>query len=89
MANRIKVAIASSILTLRRQGWSLRKIARTLGVHRETVARYVRLEEADSKPAACPEKVVVFSGSQSRRGKSQSPRSLSSGVEGNRDLEAC
>ena len=47
MANRIKVAIASSIIVLRQQGWSFRRIARTLGIHRETVARYVRQQEAD------------------------------------------
>lgn len=46
MANRIKVAIAGSILTLRQRGWSFRRIAEALGVHRETVARYVRLAEA-------------------------------------------
>ena len=51
MANRIKVAIAVSILTLRQQGWSFRRIAKALGVHRETVARYVRLAQAGAKPA--------------------------------------
>ena len=54
MANRIKVAIASTILTLRQHGWSFRAIARQLGVHRETVARYVRLAESGSKPATNP-----------------------------------
>ena len=54
MANRVKVAIASSIVVLRQQGWSFRKIAQTLGIHRETVSRYVRLHEADSKPATNP-----------------------------------
>jgi transposase len=49
MANHIKVATAQSILTLRQQGWSYRRIARTLGIHRETAARYVRLARA--KPA--------------------------------------
>ena len=51
MANRVKVAIAGSILTLRQQGWSYRRIAEALGVHRETVGRYVRLAEAGPKPA--------------------------------------
>jgi len=54
MANRVKVAIASSIIVLRQQGWSFRKIAQTLGVHRETVSRHVRLAEAASKPATNP-----------------------------------
>ena len=54
MANRIKVAIASSIIVLRQQGWSFRRIAATLGIHRETVARYVRRHEVESKPATNP-----------------------------------
>ena len=52
MANRIKVAIASSIQVLRQQGWSYRRIAQALGVHRETVARYVHLAGEGSKPAS-------------------------------------
>ena len=52
MANQIKVANADSILTLRAQGWSYRKIAQALGLHRETVARYVHLGQAASKPAS-------------------------------------
>lgn len=48
MANRVKVAIADSILTLREQGWSLRRIARTLGVDRATVGRYVRRGAANA-----------------------------------------
>jgi transposase len=42
MANRIKMAVADSILVLHRRGWSYRRIARELGIHRETVSRYVR-----------------------------------------------
>ena len=52
MANRIKVAVSQTILTLHAQGWSFRRIARTLGIHRETVSRYVRAEMA--KPASNP-----------------------------------
>jgi len=43
MANRLKMANISAILALRERGWSRRRIARELGVHRETVGRYVRL----------------------------------------------
>ena len=42
MANRLCVAEIHSILTLYERGWSCRRIARELGVHRETVGRYVR-----------------------------------------------
>ena len=43
MANRLKMARVQTILTLRSRGWSFRRIARELGVHRETAARYVGL----------------------------------------------
>ena len=42
MANQLKVTTVHSILTLRDRGWSQRRIARELGIHRETVGRYVR-----------------------------------------------
>ena len=51
MANQLTMDLVFSILTLHRQGWSARRIARELGVHRETVARHVRLAGA-AKPAS-------------------------------------
>jgi DNA-binding NarL/FixJ family response regulator len=42
MANLLKMAIVQSILSLHAQGFSARRIARTLGVNRETVSRYIR-----------------------------------------------
>jgi transposase len=51
MANQLKMAFIDAILTLHAQGWSQRAIARRLGVHRETVARHVRLATSISKPA--------------------------------------
>jgi len=53
MANQLKMAKVHSILTLRSQGRSFRWIARELGVHRETVSRYVHLAEAKAKPPTC------------------------------------
>jgi transposase len=52
MANQLKMALIESIQSLRAQRWSFRRIARELGIHRETVARYVRL--ANPKPAKAP-----------------------------------
>ncbi len=49
MANQLKMADIEAIVALHAQGWSYRWIAQRLGIHRETVSRYVRL--ADSKPA--------------------------------------
>lgn len=51
MANQLKMADVQAILSLDAQGWSFRAIAERLGVHRETVSRYVRLAAAASKPA--------------------------------------
>ncbi|MFH1220393.1 MAG: IS21 family transposase [Candidatus Eisenbacteria bacterium] len=49
MANGLKMAVIHAIEELLKRGWSHRRIARELGVHRETVARYERLR--GSKPA--------------------------------------
>jgi transposase len=49
MANGLKMAVIHAIEELLNRGWSHRRIARELGVHRETVARYERLGR--SKPA--------------------------------------
>jgi transposase len=62
MANVIKMTLVQSILSLRSQGWSQRRIAGQLGINRETVSRYVRLAlqaappepVGDSKPAIAP-----------------------------------
>jgi hypothetical protein len=52
MANVLKVAVVHAIIGLLEQDWPYRRIARELGVDRETVARYDRLRQsADSKPA--------------------------------------
>ena len=52
MANLIKVALTHSIVTLYSRGWSKRRIARELGLDRETVARYIRIGlERESNPA--------------------------------------
>jgi transposase len=52
MANQVKMAIQEAITNYSRLGWSRRRMARALGINRETVARYLRL--AGSKPAVPP-----------------------------------
>jgi len=52
--NQLNVSLQHSIATLAANGWSARKIARELGVHRETVGRYLRPLEPVSKPAIPP-----------------------------------
>jgi len=47
--NQLNVSLQQTILTLAANGWSRRRIARELGIHRETVGRHLGL--ASSKPA--------------------------------------
>ncbi len=49
MSNQLSMDTVQAIHTLRTQGWSLRKIARELGIHRSTVAAHLA-----SKPAKVP-----------------------------------
>jgi transposase len=51
MANQLKMATVDAIVSLAQAGWSQRRIARELGVDRETVARYVQARGSGSKPA--------------------------------------
>ncbi len=46
MANQLKMAVVHAIETLWRQGWSARRIGRTLKIHRDTVRRRIRLLQA-------------------------------------------
>ncbi len=48
MANFLKMALTSAIKGLLELGWSHRRIARELGVHRETVGRYAQQENPAS-----------------------------------------
>jgi IS30 family transposase len=50
MPNQLKMSKIQSILALRQQGWSFTRIARELGIHRQTVAEHVR-EHSKSTPA--------------------------------------
>ena len=52
--NQLNVSLQHSIITLAAKGWSARKIARELGVHRETVGRYLQPVVPESKPAIAP-----------------------------------
>lgn len=52
--NQLNVNLQHSIAALAANGWSARKIARELGLHRETVGRHLRLAKAAAKPAIPP-----------------------------------
>ena len=72
MANNLTMAIIHAIIGLLERGWSYRRIARELGVHRETVARYDSIWQGEgSKPA------IVTPGSGA--GESSKPANVSAG----------
>ena len=50
MANVLNVALIESIRSLFAQGWSRRRIARELGVDRETVGKYVSQQSCGQTP---------------------------------------
>jgi len=50
MSNVLKVSLQATIYSLHDRGWSRRRIARELGINRETVGRYLLLA-AGAKPA--------------------------------------
>lgn len=51
MANKLNMVKIHAIIGLLEQGWSYRRIARELGIDRETVARYDKLRRNRSNPA--------------------------------------
>jgi transposase len=56
MANLLSMATIDAILTLRQRNWSIRRIAKELGLHRDTVARHLQLHvhTAQALPSAEP-----------------------------------
>ena len=56
MANRLKVADINAIRTLHKSGHSQREIGRMLGIHRETVAKYISRDDKP-KPAKTDHRV--------------------------------
>jgi len=65
MSNRLKMSKSQSILALREKGWPLTRIARELGVHRHTVARYVAQQAKSVQAPASdgPKSTHLHSGS--------------------------
>ncbi|HVA50004.1 MAG TPA: IS21 family transposase [Pirellulales bacterium] len=54
MANALKMAIVESVFSLHALGWKQRRIARELGIDRETVRKYLRQRLCAAKPANAP-----------------------------------
>src|SRR5512141_1771883 len=73
--NQLKMDIQQAISTLSRGGWSQRRIARELGIDRETVARYRRL----AREAEAPKPAIPPAGSQP--GEEANPPIVPPGLE--------
>jgi transposase len=54
VANRLTMAMIETVLALHRRKWSTRRIALELGIHRDTVARYIAEAKRQAKPAIAP-----------------------------------
>jgi hypothetical protein len=50
MANRLKMTVVQSILSLHAQHWSQHRIAETLEIDRGTVARHIRRAASSAEP---------------------------------------
>jgi transposase len=50
MANRLKMAKIDTILALYQRRWSIRRIAKELGIHRDTVARHIEVTTQAGPP---------------------------------------
>ena len=57
MTNRLKMPKVQSILTLRERGWTCKRIAQELGIHRETVSAALR---NDASPDLNPLSINQF-----------------------------
>jgi transposase len=54
MANLLKMAQIETILALHRREWSIRRIAKELGIHRDTVARCIQADQSTVKLGQAP-----------------------------------
>ena len=78
MSNVLRVSLQTTIHSLADRGWSQRRIARELGINRETVGRYLRLAEK-AKPA------ISTPGSEGDR--ESKPAILTAGFEGSSEAK--
>lgn len=87
--NILSVTQNQTIKTLSARGWSARRIARDLGIHRTTVSRYLR--SGGSKPTKTPHGSRAVKPSSCEPHRPQIEASLAAGLSGRRihqDLKA-
>jgi transposase len=71
MANYLKMTKVSAIQTLKERNWSCRRISRELGIHLDTVRKYVNLSAEDSKQVSAPTGSEDLNASCEPAGKSE------------------
>ena len=81
MANQLGMAEQQAIIALARNGWSRRRIARELGVHRETVGRYLKLwQDGQTRPHPPPDAeakpAIPITGSAGQRSRCEPYRAV-------------
>ncbi len=80
MSNVLKVSLQTTIYSLAQRGWSRRRIAKELGINRETVGRYLRLPKpaisaAGFEDGAAPKPAISITGNLA--GKEESKPAIS------------
>ena len=91
MANQLSMAQRETVLTLLGQGWSRRKVARELGLHRDTVRRYARQAERAADPpvaAADPEQATPAGVATGSGPPEAAPNAASPVATGSEELSA-
>ena len=83
MSNVLKVSLQETICTLDGRGWSRRRIARELGIDRETVGRYLLLAKPaistpGSEEASEVKPAISTAGNGGNAGRGHAPLSRSS-----------
>lgn len=83
MANQLKMAIVHAIHGLLAKGWSRRRIARELGIHRETAGRYANIRAADDSavPTAAGLQAVSKPATQATPGPESKPANATPGCQ--------
>ena len=89
MPNRLKMSKVKSVLALREQGWPLGRIAQELGIHRQTVARYVALHSKSTQapPGSDARKSTEAPPGSGDRKSTEAPPSPESGCAGRSNCE--
>ena len=77
MSNVLAVSHQATIRSLQQKGWSQRRIARELGLHRHTVSRYWEAEAPGASPAP-----VAMAGAEAAKCTSPSTNSTAGSAEG-------